>query len=88
MEEIHMKKKWIVPAAVLMTMAMATTAVAAVWRTGEKQNDRRWWLDDGNGSYAVNEWRWVDGNGDGIAECYAFDQDGCMRIRPHRTAIR
>ena len=73
-----MKKKLIVPAALLMTLAMATTAMGAVWRTGAVSNANRWWLDDENGSYAANEWRWVDGNGDGVAECYAFDKDGWM----------
>lgn len=24
------------------------------------------------------EWQWLDGNGDGIAECYAFDREGWM----------
>ena len=24
------------------------------------------------------EWQWLDGNEDGIAECYAFDREGWM----------
>lgn len=73
-----MKKKIMVSAALFMAMTMATTTMAAVWRTGDGANQNRWWLDDGNGSYASNEWRWVDGDSDGVAECYAFDRDGWM----------
>ncbi len=37
----------------------------------------------GNGNYYGSpdlevEWQWLDGNGDGIAECYAFDREGWM----------
>lgn len=73
-----MKRQWIIPAAVMMTLAMATTAVAGMWRTGMAPNESRWWYDDEDGTYAVSEWRWLDGNQDGIAECYAFDSEGWM----------
>ena len=33
-----------------------------------------WWYYD-NGWY-VNCWQWIDGNDDGIKECYYFNQDG------------
>ena len=29
-----------------------------------------------DGSYCKNGWFWLDGNGDGEAECYCFDNDG------------
>ena len=33
------------------------------------------YLED-DGSYAQDTWQWIDGNGDGIAECYHFDANG------------
>lgn len=73
-----MKRKWMVPAAMAMAFAMSTTAMAGVWRTGAVPNENRWWFDNEDGSYAVSEWRWLDGNGDGVSECYAFDREGWM----------
>lgn len=73
-----MKRQWIVPTAMAMVLVMSTTALAGVWRTGAVPNENRWWFDDENGSYAANEWRWLDGNGDGVAECYSFDSEGWM----------
>lgn len=37
-----------------------------------------WWWKNDDGSYPHGEWAWIDGNGDGIAECYYFGDDGYM----------
>lgn len=37
-----------------------------------------WWWAYNNGGYPVNEWKWIDGNADGVAECYYFGPDGYM----------
>ena len=37
-----------------------------------------WWYDYGNGQYPSNTWLWLDGNKDGISECYYFDQNGWL----------
>lgn len=63
---------------VMMSVLFGMTAFAAVWRTGEAPNQDRWWYDYENGSYAADGWQWIDGNGDGIAECYYFDAEGWM----------
>lgn len=62
---------------------MISTAFAAGWTLGQGENSSRWWYDLGNGQYygtadQAVEWQWLDGNGDGIAECYAFDSQGWM----------
>ncbi len=36
-----------------------------------------WWQND-DGSYPVSQWQWLDGNLDGISECYYFDAQGYM----------
>ena len=51
----------------------------ADWVKGEGKN--AWWFDFGNGDYFKSSWQWIDGNQDGIAECYCFDKMvGCMKI--------
>lgn len=37
-----------------------------------------WWWKNDDGSYPHGEWAWIDGNGDGIAECYYFGDNGYM----------
>lgn len=39
-----------------------------------------WWKNDDGSSYPVNCWRWLDGNKDGVAECYYFGNDGYMLV--------
>ena len=62
----------ILAAAGIMTVAMGMTAFAGQW----KQDTTGWWYDYGNGTWPASSWQWVDGNNDGIAECYYFDQYG------------
>ena len=49
--------------------------------TADEQGTLRWWYDlDGGNYYAgtdqAPQWQWIDGNREGIAECYAFDSCG------------
>ena len=64
--------------ALLMTAAIAlgttTTSFAASWQ----QNATGWWWQNDDGTYPTNSWQWLDGNGDGVAECYYFGPDGYM----------
>lgn len=67
----------------VLTAVMASTVFGAGWTMGQGANSARWWYDLGNGAYYGSpsqtvEWQWLDGNGDGMAECYAFDQEGWM----------
>lgn len=48
------------------------TAFAGEW----KQDSVGWWYQQEDGSYPVNSWQWLDGNHDGIAECYYFSPAG------------
>lgn len=70
-----MKKKMrILGAGILLSAVMVMTSYAGSWQRNEKG---WWWLED-NGSYPVSTWCWLDGNGDGISECYYFDNNGYM----------
>lgn len=53
-------------------------AFAGEWRTGTAPNEGRWWYSNEDGTYAENGWYWLDGNQDGIEECYYFDSQGWM----------
>ena len=70
----HEKMKMIpaCAAAALTALSMNTLVFAGQW----KENDTGWWYDNGNGTWPSSSWQWIDGNGDGIAECYYFNKDG------------
>ena len=71
-----MKKKTIAFGMALMTMVLGTNimAFAESWKNDGKGY---WWQND-DGSYPVNCWQWLDGNQDGISECYYFNGNGYM----------
>lgn len=70
-----MKKKIVMLGTALMaSMLFTSTAFAGQW----KQNSTGWWWQEDNGTYPINQWKWIDGNQDGIAECYYFDNVGYM----------
>lgn len=69
--------------AAILAAAMSTTAFAytpvAGWQETVLGNGIAWQYDKtGYGQFAQNEWLWIDGNNDGIAECYCFDGTGFM----------
>ena len=66
--------KLVLSTAVFMA-AFAVNAYAGRW----VQDSTGWWYDWGNGSWPASSWQWIDGNSDGVAECYYFDRFGyCM----------
>ena len=71
-----MKKRIAMTAAAAMMLAAFTSAPAFA---GQWQSDAAgWWWQNDDGSYPANCWQWLDGNQDGIAECYYFDGTGYM----------
>lgn len=57
-----------------LALGFAMTSLAGEW----KQDDNGYWWQDDNGGYPVSSWQWLDGNKDGIAECYYFDASGYL----------
>lgn len=57
-----------------LTASFSITAMAAGWQ----KNDTGWWWQNGDGSWPANSWQWLDGNNDGVAECYYFNTNGYM----------
>ena len=56
----------------ILTASISMTALA-----GWEQEGNNWKYND-NGAYAANGWYWIDGNNDGIAESYYFDNTGIL----------
>lgn len=68
-----MKKKLLTTLlAACLSAATATTAFAGTWM----QDAAGWWYQNDDGSYTTNNWQWIDGNGDSMAEAYYFDANG------------
>ena len=53
---------------------MSFTVYAGTWRS----DANGWWYQNDDGSYPAGKWEWIDGNGDGVAECYCFFDNGYM----------
>ena len=66
--------------AAAFALSVPATAFAGQWQ----QDTTGWWWQEDDGSYAQNTWRWLDGNGDGLSECYYFDANGYMA---HSTVV-
>ena len=62
----------------LLSLSAAFPAMAGSWKNGGGDNAARWWYDNGDNTWAANGWRWIDGNQDGVSECYYFDAEGWL----------
>lgn len=67
-----------ITASSLISIMAANSIFAAGWKQGTGIDAGKWYYDKGDGVREKNSWQWLDGNGDGIAECYCFDADGWM----------
>lgn len=71
-----MKKYRLMAATLALTGIMGMTSYAGTWES----NAQGWWYNNGNGTWPASTWEWIDGNNDGIAECYYFDPNGyCLQ---------
>lgn len=63
------------------------TAYGGVWRKNlnrpenEAGTTNRQWLEN-DGTIPAGRWAWIDGNGDGLAECYYFNSEGYLLTAP------
>ena len=69
----------------LMSLALTGMLAGEASAGWIQTQEGRWWYatdDTGTSWYASGPggvgWHWIDGNQDGIFECYAFDPDGWM----------
>ena len=64
-----------------LTVFTALPAYAGQWQKGSGKNKNKWWYNHMDGSYPKSTWAWIDGNGDGYAECYYFDKRGWLQTK-------
>lgn len=58
----------------VVTFAAAFPAYAGAWQYDEAGQ----WYQNDDGSYPWQEWKWIDDDQDGTAECYYFDENGYL----------
>ena len=63
--------------AAIATVALTITTAMTVWAGSWTQQNGSWIYLDDAGQRQIG-WAWIDGNQDGIAEYYYFDQNGCL----------
>ena len=63
--------------ALMLTMAMMLSTSIPAMAEGWQKNETGWWYGTNadNSSWHANGWQWIDGNKDGVAECYYFDSN-------------
>lgn len=66
----------IVNLAAILALIQSISVYAGQWNAGTGENAGHWQYQNDDGSYLANCWQWIDGNNDGIAESYYFDQNG------------
>ena len=64
--------------AAAMAVSQPMVSYAGQWKQGAGENVNRWWYDNEDNTYASNGWYWLDGNNDGVSECYYFDNNGWL----------
>ena len=43
-----------------------------------KLDETGYWYQNDDSTYPVSGWQWIDGNWDGVYECYCFDENGYL----------
>lgn len=61
---------------IALMLTMGITVFAGEW----KHDSVGWWFSNGSNSYPASQWMWIDGNNDGTAECYYFNQAGYLLV--------
>lgn len=74
-----MKRVYAGGMAVLLSTAISMNSLAAGWYQEKSGGGAtNWKYQNVNLQNAKNGWQWIDGNQDGIMECYYFDANGNM----------
>ncbi len=71
-----MKKIFGTILAAALCLALTVPAFAGVWQ----YDGKGWWYDNQDGTYEAHGWSWINGNNDGVAECYYFDDNGYLLV--------
>ena len=67
----------------ILTLGIALSLSASftlVSFAGWEQTGATWKYQNTDKTYLTNSWNWIDGNNDGVSECYYFNADGIMAV--------
>lgn len=67
-------------ATLFLSGAIAISTLSTVFAGTWLQDHVGWWYQNDDGTYPANGWHWIDGNNDGNAECYYFNEVGYCLI--------
>lgn len=62
----------------ILTAMIALSTCTSIASLAAWNNDGKGWSWQENGQKVKNVWKWIDGDGDGTAECYYFDSNGYL----------
>ena len=60
----------------VVSVCVSVPVMAGQWMA----NETGYWYRHDDGSYPVYAWQWIDSDGDGIYQCYAFDERGYLYL--------
>lgn len=69
-------RKILLSLTIILALSMNFTTYAGQW----KQDETGWWYQNDDGSVTKDTWKWIDGNEDGISECYYFGDNGILYV--------
>ncbi len=69
-----MKKFTAIIAGFIMTVALSINTFAGQW----SYESKGWRYQNDDGTYPYEGWEWIDGDRDGVAECYYFYDEGWL----------
>lgn len=58
----------------VLSLFLGFSSYAAGWN----QDGNGWWWKNDDGNWPASSWQWLDGNQDGVAECYYFNANGYL----------
>jgi len=67
-----MKRKTSSGRVLALSMILAVSSSLPAFAASWQQDSAGWRWKQDNGEYAAGGWQWLDGNHDGISECYYY----------------
>ena len=68
-----MKKTW---KSLILTGVLSLSLSIPTFAGSWKSDAIGYWYQNDDGTYPISCWQWIDGNNDGIAESYYFNDKG------------
>ena len=65
-----------------LTAGLSVLLCIPAFASGWQKDNTGWWYatNDNNSEWYHSGWQWIDGNNDGIAECYYFNPNGYISV--------